>query len=101
MLGIFERLVENDELDHWYLLLVWRSDKLSDNRIDKLRDVVNKAAGDYVPVDHHRLVQYGGPRIGQVFHHCPVTRRLPAFGQLTVLGQFQSSYDLGQALQTY
>jgi hypothetical protein len=28
--------------------LVWRSDKLSDDRIDKLRDVVNKAAGDYV-----------------------------------------------------
>ena len=43
--------VENDELGHWYLLC--RSVKLSDNRIDKLRDVVNKAAGDYVLVDHH------------------------------------------------
>jgi hypothetical protein len=60
MLGIVGFLVENDEFDHWYLLLVWRSDKLSDIRIDKLRDVVNKAARDYVPVDHHRLVQHAG-----------------------------------------
>src|SRR5580658_2499310 len=66
----------------WYLLLVWRSDKLSDNRIDKLRDVVSKAAGDYVLVDHHRLVQHCGPRIGHVFHNRPITRRLPTFGQL-------------------
>jgi hypothetical protein len=64
----------------WYLL--WRSVKLSDNRIDKLRDVVNKAAGDYVLVDHHRLVQHCGPRIGHVFHNRPITRRLPTFGQL-------------------
>src|SRR6202040_2755758 len=51
MLGIVGCLVENDELHHWFLLLVWRSDKLSDNRIDKLREVVNKAARDYVPVN--------------------------------------------------
>jgi hypothetical protein len=51
MLGIVGCLVENDELDHWFLLSVWRSDKFSDNRIDRLRDVVNKAARDYVPVN--------------------------------------------------
>src|ERR1700732_2501828 len=79
-LGIVGHPVENDELGHWYLL--WRSVKLSDNRIDKLRDVVNKAAGDYVLVDHHRLVQHCSPRIGHVFHNRPITRRLPTFGQL-------------------
>src|SRR5580692_12233537 len=39
MLGIVGRLVENDELGHWYLL--WRSVKLSNNRINKLKDAVN------------------------------------------------------------
>src|SRR5258708_21523069 len=60
-LGIVGHPVENDELGHWYLL--WRSVKLSDNRIDKLRDVVNTAARDYVLVDHHRLVQHCGPAL--------------------------------------
>src|SRR5580700_6756577 len=60
MLGIFGFLVENDEFDHWYLPLFWRSDKLSDNRIDKLRDVVNKAARDCAPVEHQGLVQHAG-----------------------------------------
>jgi NADPH:quinone reductase-like Zn-dependent oxidoreductase len=80
MLGIVRRLVENDELGHWYLL--WCSVKLSNNRIDKLRDVVNKSAGDYALVDHHRLVQHRGSRIGHGFHNRPITRRLPTFGQL-------------------
>jgi len=37
---------------------------------------------NYVLVDHHSLVQHCGPRIGHVFHNRPVTRRVPAFGQL-------------------
>jgi hypothetical protein len=59
MLGIVGCLVENDEFDHWYLLLVWRSDRLSDNRIAKLRDVVHIGARD-APVNHPRLVQHAG-----------------------------------------
>jgi hypothetical protein len=44
--------------------LVWRSDKLSDNRIDKLRDVVNKAAGaDDAPSTTIRLSE--SPRDSQ------------------------------------
>src|SRR5258708_12027930 len=58
-LGIVGHPVENDELSHWYLL--WRSVKLSDNRIDKLRDVVNTAPRDYLLVDHHRFVHNCGP----------------------------------------
>jgi hypothetical protein len=60
MYGIVGCLIENDEFDHWYLLLVWRSDRLSDNRIAKLRAVVNEEARDYAPVDHLRLVQHAG-----------------------------------------
>jgi hypothetical protein len=40
--------------------LVWRSDKLSDSRIAKLRDVVNEGARDYAPVEHQRLLQHAG-----------------------------------------
>src|ERR1700761_18799 len=60
MLGIVGCLIENDEFDHWYLLLVWRSDRLSHNRIAKLRAVVNEEAHVYAPVDHLRLVQHAG-----------------------------------------
>ena len=40
--------IEEATVEDWYLLCCFGSLKLSDNRIDKLRDVVNKAAGDYV-----------------------------------------------------
>src|ERR1700722_16156323 len=63
-LGIVGHPVENDELGHWYLL--WSSVKLGDNRIDELRDVVNKAAVVRHVFDCGNFVESGfshGPRL--------------------------------------